>query len=138
MKYTTSNRNDGAWDLDDDEIADSIGTGDPIEVFKRRKNERGDYNGSLRPICVIENPDLEEGGDCPGNIALIVYAPEMYETLKTVSVLKLPHTCKNVPEGFEESAALSCAACRVKDVVAHVEEISGDIARIAKDAIEAQ
>ena len=67
VNYTLSNREDGCWDVEWDEGS--------IEVAMRR------HNGSLRPICKVEDPDMPDDGECGGNLALIATAPKMYRTI---------------------------------------------------------
>lgn len=78
IKYTIPTRDDGFWDCEIDD-------GD-LEVFKKRDN------GSLRPICKMEGPDIGDPGDwgdCAGNFALVCASPAMYKTiLETEKLLR--------------------------------------------------
>ena len=132
MKYTEPTRADGAWDCDqeaDDNGDDTMEYG-PLEIYKQRKGE-GLVGHSRRPICTVNQPDFDEGGDCPGNIAMILYAPEMYETLKVVVALKVPHTCFDPPVGLEHIAALNCARCRGDQVISNIEKAAKSMQEMA-------
>lgn len=135
MTYTIPTRYDGGWDCEQeaDQNDDYISYG-PVEIFVRRRG--GPLANSQRPICTINHPDLEEGGDCAGNMAMIIYAPEMYETIKTVKALNLPHTCKNAPEGFEDAIAKSCAPCRVNHALSCIDAQAEDFWKSANGDAE--
>lgn len=74
IDYTESKRDDGFWAAD-------LGDDGELEVYVRREN------GSIRPICKMEDPDILEGGKCAGNFALVCAAPKMYDILFETSKL---------------------------------------------------
>ena len=80
--YTEPSRDDGAWD---GEVGPMVSGGYPsAEIYKFRRSEPGAGRSlnSRRPVCAILDPDFDpDGGQDSGNMALLCYAPEMYETL---------------------------------------------------------
>jgi hypothetical protein len=78
MNYTKTNRVDGAWWVEIEEM-DSDDVGYPDVYIGVNRN-----NGSFNPVCKVEAPDFDTGGSSGGNCALIAYAPRMYEMLKLI------------------------------------------------------
>jgi hypothetical protein len=78
MNYAKSNRVDGAWWVEIEEMDSDDAGYPPVEIGVSRNN------GSFNPVCKVEYPDFDIGGSSGGNCALIAYAPRMYEMLKLV------------------------------------------------------
>ncbi len=88
MNYTKPSRHDGCWDVEQECHDEDESDYGPVEIFKLRRGPGPAGRGTRRPICVIEEPDMvinDTKNECGGNIALIITAPRVYESLRRAS-----------------------------------------------------
>lgn len=106
--YTKSNEDSGFWRVEWD--------GGEVEIVKRREN------GSVRPICKLEDPDIRDGGECGGNLALICAAPAMYEAIRELGDL-LRFMLKR-PSATEGDRA-ECRSCltTIENILINIREV---------------
>lgn len=129
MNYTKPSRSDGCWDIEqechDEEECDY----GPVEVFKLRRGPGPAGKGTRRPICTVEDADKDgPKSECGGNIALIITAPLVYESLKRAAeTLRLIVTSQNskLPGGLHSEAfnSMGDAECTLRQVQLNFESL---------------